>query len=134
MSYLAWFLNDTYLIGNTHKLYTYHTIISNLYCDVQVYWKCDKHILCCAFFVKFIKASACICSILLQFAAHQLHQDAKNWEEKDNDMVSAAKRMARLMMQMAKYARSATCHVISHMVIAYLHTLTVLLNFLFSHT
>lgn len=39
------------------------------------------------------------------FAAHQLHQDAKNWEEKDNDMVSAAKRMARLMMQMAKFAR-----------------------------
>jgi len=40
-----------------------------------------------------------------QFAAHQLHQDAKNWEEKDNDMVAAAKRMARLMMQMAKFAR-----------------------------
>ena len=43
--------------------------------------------------------------LFLQFAAHQLHQDAKNWEEKDNDMVSAAKRMARLMMQMAKFAR-----------------------------
>ena len=47
----------------------------------------------------------CLMMFPCQFAAHQLHQDAKNWEEKDNDMVSAAKRMARLMMQMAKFTR-----------------------------
>ena len=38
-----------------------------------------------------------------QFAAHQLNKDARQWE--DNDMVAAAKRMAKLMMQMAKFTR-----------------------------
>lgn len=40
-----------------------------------------------------------------QFAAHQLDKDAKQWE--DNAMVLAARKMAKLMMQMAKFARSA---------------------------
>ena len=47
----------------------------------------------------------CYCFVLTQFAAHHLHQEAKQWEEKDNDMVAAAKRMARLMMQMSKFAK-----------------------------
>jgi vinculin len=38
-------------------------------------------------------------------AAHKLIEDTKTWEEKENAMVSAAKRMARLMMQMAQFAR-----------------------------
>ena len=40
-----------------------------------------------------------------QFAAQQLHQDAKQWEEKDNNMVAAAKKMAKLMLQMSKFAK-----------------------------
>ena len=39
----------------------------------------------------------------LQYAAHQLDKDAKQWE--DNEMVLAARKMAKLMMQMAKFAR-----------------------------
>ena len=42
----------------------------------------------------------CIC---LQYAAHQLDKDAKQWE--NNAMVEAARKMAKLMMQMAKYTR-----------------------------
>lgn len=42
-------------------------------------------------------------SVIYQFAAHQLDRDAKQWE--DNEMVLAARKMAKLMMQMAKYAR-----------------------------
>ena len=41
----------------------------------------------------------------MQYAAHQLDKDAKQWESKDNAMVEAARKMAKLMMQMAKYAR-----------------------------
>lgn len=41
----------------------------------------------------------------LQFAAHKLIEDAKTWEERENAMVAAAKRMARLMMLMSKFAR-----------------------------
>jgi vinculin len=37
------------------------------------------------------------------YAAHQLDKDAKQWE--DNAMVLAARKMAKLMMQMAQYAR-----------------------------
>ncbi len=40
-----------------------------------------------------------------QYAAHQLDKDAKQWEE--NAMVLAARRMAKLMMQMAKFTRRA---------------------------
>lgn len=47
------------------------------------------------------------------FAAHQLHQEAKQWEDKDNDMVAAAKRMAKLMMQMSKFARGEEGEVTS---------------------
>ena len=39
----------------------------------------------------------------LQYAAHKLERDAKQWE--DNAMVAAARRMAKLMMQMAKFTR-----------------------------
>ena len=38
-----------------------------------------------------------------QYAAHQLDKDAKQWE--DNAMVLAARKMAKLMMQMAQFAR-----------------------------
>ena len=41
-----------------------------------------------------------------QYAAHQLDKDAKQWE--DNAMVLAARKMAKLMMQMAQFARWAT--------------------------
>ena len=41
----------------------------------------------------------------IQFAAHHLHRQAKQWEEKHNDMVSATKSMARLMMEMSKFSR-----------------------------
>lgn len=40
-----------------------------------------------------------------QYAAHQLDKDAKQWE--GNHMVDAARRMAKLMMEMAKFTRSA---------------------------
>ena len=45
----------------------------------------------------------------LQYAAHQLAKDAKQWEE--NDMVKAAKKMAKLMMDMAKYTRGEDCDI-----------------------
>ena len=48
--------------------------------------------------------SLSLCS-LLQFAAQQLHQDAKQWDEKDNNMVAAAKKMAKLMLQMSQFAK-----------------------------
>ena len=38
-----------------------------------------------------------------QFAAHQLDKNAKQWES--NAMADAARRMAKLMMQMAKFTR-----------------------------
>nr|WEL12746.1 vinculin [Halisarca dujardinii] len=41
----------------------------------------------------------------IAFSAHQLLADTKTWEEKENEMVSSAKRMARLMMQMSQFAR-----------------------------
>ena len=43
------------------------------------------------------------CVSPLQFAAHKLDKDAKQWE--DNEMVAAARRMAQLMRKMAKFAR-----------------------------
>ena len=49
---------------------------------------CDDHVTC-----------------ILQFAAHKLIEDTKTWEEKENAMVAAAKRMARLMMQMSQFAK-----------------------------
>ena len=42
-------------------------------------------------------------SPVAQFAAHQLDKDAKQWE--NNAMVEAARKMAKLMMQMAKYTK-----------------------------
>ncbi|XP_003382439.1 PREDICTED: vinculin-like [Amphimedon queenslandica] len=41
----------------------------------------------------------------IAFAAHHLHQEAKQWDDQDNNMVAAAKRMARMMMKMSKFAR-----------------------------
>ena len=45
------------------------------------------------------------CMLCHQFAAHKLIEDARTWEERENAMVAAAKRMARLMMLMSKFAR-----------------------------
>ena len=39
----------------------------------------------------------------MQYAAHQLDKDAKQWE--NNSMVEAARKMAQLMKQMAKFTR-----------------------------
>ena len=43
--------------------------------------------------------------MLIQVSAHDLHQQVKQSEEKPNDMVSATKSMATLMMQMSKFLR-----------------------------
>ena len=42
---------------------------------------------------------------LIQFAAHDLYKQAKQWEEKDNDMIVAIKHMASQMMHMSKFAK-----------------------------
>lgn len=39
------------------------------------------------------------------FAAHKLEADARKWKEEDNPMVAAARKMAKLMKQMAKFCR-----------------------------
>ncbi len=37
-----------------------------------------------------------------QLAAHDLHQEVKQWSSKDNDVIAAAKRMALLMAQLSQ--------------------------------
>ena len=38
----------------------------------------------------------------LQMAAHDLHQEVKQWSSKDNDIISAAKKMALLMAKLSQ--------------------------------
>ena len=37
-----------------------------------------------------------------QMAAHDLHQEVKQWSSKDNDIISAAKKMALLMAKLSQ--------------------------------
>ncbi len=37
-----------------------------------------------------------------QLAAHDLHQEVKQWSSKDNDIIAAAKRMALLMAKLSQ--------------------------------
>ena len=69
-----------------------HMHIVNIYIYIYIY-------ICANVFINIMNTS------LYQFAAHCLHKQAKQWEEKDNDLIVAAKRMARLMMQMSKFAQ-----------------------------
>ena len=39
---------------------------------------------------------------VLQMAAHDLHQEVKQWSSKDNDIISAAKKMALLMAKLSQ--------------------------------
>ena len=43
-----------------------------------------------------------IYNIYLQMAAHDLHQEVKQWSSKDNDIISAAKKMALLMAKLSQ--------------------------------
>ena len=38
----------------------------------------------------------------LKMAAHDLHQEVKQWSSKDNDIIAAAKRMAHLMARLSQ--------------------------------
>ena len=38
-------------------------------------------------------------------AAHALHMEAKQWSSKDNEIISAAKRMALLMAKLSQLVR-----------------------------
>lgn len=42
---------------------------------------------------------------VVKIAAHQLEQEARQWESKNNEMVDAATRMAGLMIKMARFTR-----------------------------
>lgn len=52
-----------------------------------------------------VNAKNCSHSLPSQLAAKKLHQDARQWEEKDNNMVATAKKMAELMLQMSVFAK-----------------------------
>lgn len=41
----------------------------------------------------------------IMVAAHDLHEEMKNWESRDNDLVAAAKRMALLMANLSQLVR-----------------------------
>ena len=38
-------------------------------------------------------------------AAHDLHQEVKQWSSKDNDIIAAAKKMALLMAKLSELVR-----------------------------
>ena len=38
-------------------------------------------------------------------AAHDLHQEVKQWSSKDNDIIAAAKKMALLMARLSELVR-----------------------------
>ena len=38
----------------------------------------------------------------LQMAAHDLHNEVKQWSSKDNDIIAAAKKMALLMAKLSQ--------------------------------
>ena len=40
--------------------------------------------------------------IIFQMAAHDLHQEVKQWSSKDNDIIAAAKKMALLMAKLSQ--------------------------------
>ena len=40
--------------------------------------------------------------VFFQMAAHDLHQEVKQWSSKDNDIISAAKKMALLMAKLSQ--------------------------------
>ena len=42
---------------------------------------------------------------LFQMAAHDLHQEVKQWSSKDNDIIAAAKKMALLMARLSELVR-----------------------------
>ena len=39
---------------------------------------------------------------LIMLAAHDLHQEVKQWSSKDNDIIAAAKKMALLMAKLSQ--------------------------------
>ena len=39
---------------------------------------------------------------MLQMAAHDLHNEVKQWSSKDNDIIAAAKKMALLMAKLSQ--------------------------------
>ena len=39
----------------------------------------------------------------IMLAAHDLHQEVRQWSSKDNDIIAAAKRMAFLMAKLSRY-------------------------------
>ena len=41
-------------------------------------------------------------SLLSQMAAHDLHQEVRQWSSKDNDIIAAAKKMALLMAKLSQ--------------------------------
>lgn len=43
--------------------------------------------------------------LLLQMAAHSLHQEVRQWSSKDNEIIAAAKRMAMLMARLSQLVR-----------------------------
>ena len=43
--------------------------------------------------------------ILFKMAAHDLHQEVKQWSSKDNDIIAAAKKMALLMARLSELVR-----------------------------
>jgi len=62
-------------------------------------------------------------------AAHALHMDVKQWSSRDNEIISAAKRMALLMAKLSQLVRwlyllgsfSVTLHTSSAAIIAGCH-------------
>ena len=42
---------------------------------------------------------------IIKMAAHDLHQEVKQWSSKDNDIISAAKKMALLMARLSELVR-----------------------------
>ena len=42
-----------------------------------------------------------------QMAAHELHQEVRQWSSKDNDIIAAAKKMALLMAKLSQLVQVA---------------------------
>ena len=46
-------------------------------------------------------------------AAHDLHQEVRQWSSKDNDIIAAAKKMALLMAKLSQLVQVLIWHIVS---------------------